>query len=113
MAKKQANLLDAIPCVPDGMVLRKEEGLSVMAFPRFKSRLLQRLFAWKGEPPYGHVTFDEHGTAALDLVDGRRTVREIIALLAPHFEGEGEGYEARVALFFSHLHRHGLLKMRG
>lgn len=113
MAKEQANLLDVVPRLPEGVCLRKEGGLSVMDFPRFKSKFLQRLFAWKGEPPYGHVTFDEHGTAALDLVDGRRTVREIIALLAPHFEGEGEGYEARVALFFSHLHRHGLLKMRG
>lgn len=113
MEKKQANLLDAVPCVPDGMVLRKEEGLSVMAFPRFKNKLLQRLFSWKGKPLYAHVDFDEHGTAALNLVDGRRTVREIIALLAPHFESDGEGYEARVALFFSHLHRHGLLKMRG
>ena len=112
MAKEQANLLDAVPCVPGDVVLRKEEGLSVMAFPRFKNRFLQRLFAWKGEPLYGHVTFDEHGTAALDLVDGKRTVREITALLAAHFDGGQEGYEARVALFFSQLHRHGLLKMR-
>ncbi len=111
MAKEQANLLDVVPCLPEGVCLRKEGGLSVMDFPRFKSKFLQRLFTWRGKPPYAHVDFDEHGTAALDLVDGRRTVGEIIALLSKHFEEEREGYGIRVALFFSYLHAKGLLRM--
>ncbi len=40
-----------------------------------------------------HVRLEEHGTAVWNLIDGQRTVREIIEKLADHFQHEA-GYES-------------------
>ena len=54
-------------------------------------------------------TLEEHGTAVWRLIDGRRTVQEIITLLAGHFQGE-DNYSSRVAAYIMQLHKDGLIK---
>lgn len=110
MKKEKVNMLDAIPCFAEHIVINNEEGLSVIAFPRFKGKFLQRLFKRNGEVLYGHITFEEHGTAVLALIDGKRTVGEIIELLAEHFHHE-ENYAQRVTLFLAHLQSKGFIKL--
>ena len=49
------------------------------------------------------------GTAVWSLIDGRRNVAEILALLAAHFEGD-ENYESRVATYLMQLQRDGFIR---
>lgn len=110
MKKEKINMLDVIPCFADHVIIKNEEGLSVIAFPRFKGKFFQHLFKRNGEVLYGHVTFEEHGTAVLALIDGKRSVREIIGLMAEHFHNE-ENYAQRVTLFLAHLQSKGFIKL--
>ena len=57
-----------------------------------------------------HVKLEEHGTAVWNMIDGRRTVREIISLLAEHFEGE-ENYPSRVTTYVMQLRKDGFVQL--
>lgn len=83
----------------------------MLAYPRFKYQWMRRFLLPKGMSPDIHVRLEEHGTAVWKLIDGRRTVREIIALLAGHF-GEGEEkYSPRVTAYVMQLRKDGLIKL--
>ena len=56
-----------------------------------------------------HVHLEEHGTVVWELIDGKRTVREIIEKLADHFQNEA-GYESRVSTYLSQLQKDGFIK---
>lgn len=58
-----------------------------------------------------HIRLEEHGSAVWTLIDGQRTVGEIIALLADHFNNEA-GYGARVSAYLLQMQRDGLIKLR-
>ena len=51
-----------------------------------------------------------HGTAVWNLIDGHRTVREIISLLARHF-GEEENYIPRVTAYVMQLRKDGFIQL--
>lgn len=110
------SLLDAVP-VRCGHITTEWEGeCAVLAYPRFKYEWMRRFLLPKGMSPDIHVKMEEHGTAVWALIDGQRTVREIVALLAEHFEGE-ENYGSRVSTYVMQLQKDGFLqlmkKMRG
>lgn len=109
MNKEKINLLDVIPCIAEYVMTEKEGGLSRIAFPRFKHRFMQKYMMPKRIAPYLHITFEEHGTAVWDLIDGKRTIREIIKMLEEHFNGE-ENYDRRVTMFLDQLERQGFIK---
>ena len=109
MAKK--NLFDLVPVISEHITTEKEGELSVIAFPRFRSKFMQKYFVPKSKPAVIRVRLEEHGTAVWDLIDGKRTVREIAGALADHFNYE-ENYEYRVAAYFSQLQRQGFVKYR-
>ena len=64
----------------------------------------------KGMSPDIHVRLEEHGTAVWNLIDGHRTVREIISLLARHF-GEEENYIPRVTAYVMQLRKDGFIQL--
>ena len=109
MRKEKINLLDTVPFGRKDITTEWIDGLAVLVYPRFRQRWLRRLFS-PYFSPYLHVALEEHGTAVWRLVDGTRTVGEIIALLAPHF-GNAEDYGSRVAAFFLQLHKGGLIRL--
>lgn len=112
MKKEKINLFDVIPCIDESIQAEEnKEGLSVIAFPRFKSKFMQKYFIPKGMSPFFHVTLDEHGTKVWSLIDGKRTVREIVALLDEHFNHE-ENYECRVTKFLTQLQDKGFIKLK-
>ena len=102
MTKEKINLLDVVPCIGEHIVTEKEGELSVIAFPRFKNKFMQKYFIPKSMPPFIRIHLEEHGTAVWDLIDGRRTVREIVEALADHFNHE-ENYGSRVTIFLSQM----------
>jgi hypothetical protein len=109
MVKK--NLFDFIPIISEHITTEKEGELSVIAFPRFRSRFMQKYFVPKNKPATIHVRLEEHGTAVWDLIDGNRTIKEITVMLADHFHDE-KNYEYRIAAYFSQLQRQGFIKYR-
>lgn len=57
-----------------------------------------------------HVRLEEHGTAVWNLIDGQRTVREIIEKLADHFQNEA-GYESRISAYLFQMQKDGFIKL--
>jgi hypothetical protein len=54
---------------------------------------------------------EEHGTAVWDLIDGKRTVKEITDTLAEHFNQE-ENYEYRITIYLANLRKQGFVKFQ-
>ena len=90
-AKEKINLLDVIPCRSEHITVEREGETIVLSFPRFKYTWMQRFLVPKGMSKELHVHLEEHGTVVWELIDGKRTVREIIEKLADHFQNEA-GY---------------------
>jgi len=107
--KHKINLLDVIPCRADHILTENEGELSVIAFPRFKSAWMRKFLLPKGMSPYIRVRLEEHGTAVWNLIDGKRTVKDIIELLADHFTEE-EDYGSRVTIYITQLRKDKFIK---
>jgi len=107
MAKK--NLFDIVPVISEHITTEKEGELSVIAFPRFRSKFMQKYFVPKNKSAVIRIRLEEHGTAVWDLIDGKRSVKEIADILASHFNYEAN-YEYRIATYVSQLQRQGFIK---
>ena len=106
----KVSLLDAIP-VRCAHILPEWEGdYAVISYPRFKYEWMRRLLLPKSMSPDIHVRLEEHGSAVWRLIDGRRTVREIISLLAVHFQSD-ENYASRVTTYVMQLQKDGFIKL--
>ena len=106
----KVNLFDAVPVRVGHVKTEWEDECVVLAFPRFKRAWTRRLFLPKGMSPDIHVPLEEHGTAVWQSIDGQRTVRDIVELLAGHFQGE-EGYESRIASYLLQLQKDGFVRL--
>jgi len=107
--KAKRNLFDLVPVISEHITTEKEGELSVITFPRFRSKFMQKYFVPKNKSAVIRIRLEEHGTAVWDLIDGKRTVKEIAEALAEHFQHE-KNYEYRVAAYFSQLYRQGFVK---
>lgn len=106
----KVNLLEAVPVRSPQVRTEWEGGLAVLAFPRFKQRWVRRLFpkVLSGEL---RVALEEHGTAVWRLIDGKRTVEELIGLLATHFR-EDANYASRVVIYLLRLQKDGFIRLK-
>ena len=110
-AKEKINLLDVIPFRSENITAEKgSDGTVTIAFPRFKYEWMRRFLLPKGMSPVFHVRLEEHGTAVWELIDGMRTVRQIIEELAEHFDHE-ENYESRITAYITQLQKDGFVKL--
>lgn len=109
-ADNKTNLLDTVPVPAEHIKAELVGEYMVLAYPRFKKRWMQRWLLPKSMSPYIHVTLEVHGTAVWKLIDGKRNVREIVSLLAQHFEGDGE-YASRVTAYIIQLQRDGFVRL--
>ena len=57
------------------------------------------------------VKLEEHGTAVWSLIDGKRTVQEIISLLTEHSQNE-DNYPSRVTAYIMQLQKDGFVQLR-
>lgn len=107
----KVSLLDTIPVRCDHITTEWEGDCAVIAFPRFKYEWMRRVLLPKGMSPDIRVRLEENGTAVWNLIDGQRTVQEIIALLAEHFPPE-EDYASRITTYVMQLQKDGFVKLR-
>ena len=110
MKKEKVNFFDLIPAISEHITTEKEGELSVIAFPRFRSKFMQKYFVPKSKSATIRIRLEEHGTSVWNLIDGKRTVKEITELLTEHFNQE-ENYEYRIATFLAQLQKQGFIKM--
>ena len=109
-AKEKTNLLEVIPCRSEHITAEREGETIVLSFPRFKYSWMQRFLVPKGMSKERRIYLEEHGTAVWELIDGKRTVREIIEKLADHFHHEA-GYESRITIYLSQMQKDGFIKL--
>lgn len=106
----KVNLLDAIPVCCDHIITEWEGDNAVVAYPRFKYEWMRRFLLPKGMSPDIHIRLEEHGSAVWRLIDGQRTVQEIITLLDEHFHAE-ENYPLRITTYVVQLQKDNLIKL--
>ena len=111
MKKGKINLFELTPVISEHITTEKEGELSVIAFPRFRSKFMQKYFIPKNKSAVIRIRLEEHGTAVWDLIDGQRTVREIADVLAEHFDHE-LNYEYRITAYLGQLHKQGFITLR-
>lgn len=102
--KEKTNLLDVIPFRSAHITTEKEGDCIVIAFPRFTHAWMRRFLLPKGMSADIHVTLEKHGTAIWELIDGKRTVGEIIEKLVAHFPEE-VNYESRIIAYMYQLQK--------
>lgn len=107
--KEKINLLDVVPCKDERIITEQSEDLCVLLLPRFKSKWMQKYMIPSRIKPHVKVTLEEYGTAVWKLINGERTIREIILSLAEHFNYE-ENYDIRVVTYIDQLKKDGLIK---
>lgn len=108
--KARFNLLDTIPVRSEHITTEWEDGCAVLAYPRFRLAWMRRFFLPKTMSPFIHVRLEEHGTAVWNLIDGQRTVSDIIAALADHFAGETD-YASRVTTYLMQMQKDGFVRL--
>lgn len=109
--KGKVNLLDVVPVRCEHITTQEEDGCIVLAYPRFKYEWMRRFLLPKGMSADIHVKLEENGTAVWRLIDGHRTVQEIISRLATHFHNE-ENYPSRVTAYVMQLQKDGFVQLR-
>lgn len=109
--KGKVNLLDVVPARCGHITTDWEEDCVVLSFPRFKYEWMRRFLLPKGMSPDIRVRLEEHGTAVWRLIDGQRTVQEIISLLAGHFQNE-ENYPSRITAYIMQLQKEGFIQLK-
>jgi hypothetical protein len=110
MAKKVKNLFDMIPVISEHITTEYEGELAVIAFPRFRSKFMQKYFVPRNRSPIIRIRMDQHGTAVWNLIDGKRTAGEIVKMLEEHFQSE-ENYAYRIASHIQQLQRQGFVNL--
>lgn len=109
--KEKVNILDVVPFRCEHITTAREsDGTVVIAFPRFKYEWMRRFLMPKNMSPDIHVRLEEHGTAVWELIDGQRTVRQIIEKLAAHFHEEAN-YESRITTYILQLQKDGFIRL--
>ncbi|MDR1896210.1 MAG: PqqD family protein [Prevotellaceae bacterium] len=109
MMKKKINLFDLVPLISEHIKTEKEGELSVITFPRFRNKFLQKHFIPKNKSAFIRIRLEQHGTAVWNLIDGKHTVKDIVENLAEHFNYETD-YEYRITTYLSQLYKQGFVK---
>ncbi|MDR1182886.1 MAG: PqqD family protein [Bacteroidales bacterium] len=110
MTKKIKNLFDTIPVICKHITTEYEGELAVIAFPRFRSKFMQKYFVPRNRSPIIRIRLDAHGTTVWKLIDGVRTTNEIVQMLTDHFQNE-ENFAYRIGTYVQQLQRQGFIKL--
>ena len=104
-AKRQdINLLDLVP-ERTAEHETDDAGLITVLMPRFRNRIMKRLFEPRNKSPYIKIKLDDIGSEVWLLCDGKRTVGEIAELAKEKFQERLEPRHERLGVFFRQLER--------
>lgn len=98
------SLLDTVPVrMPKITSEYGDDGLIVLAYPRFPYPWMGKLFPRYSA--YIHVPLEKYGTAVWEQIDGVRTVAEIAEIVKQQFPEEADTLQGRVAAYIQQLHK--------
>lgn len=98
-----SNTLNKVPVVnPTVGTFIHDDGLVTISYPRYKKAWQVRFLLPKGRKNEIKLDFDQNGSAVWKLIDGKRTVRQILYELQETGEGQ-EQFNDRVVLFLQSL----------
>jgi len=100
--KPQINLLDLIPFKKVNSE-KDEKGLEIILRPKFVKGPFKKWLQPRLKRPYFKIHLDELGTSVWELIDGKRTVEQISALLRENLGEKIEPCEQRVCMFIQQL----------
>jgi len=80
--------------------------------PRFQSRFWRWFFVHIGATENYIVRLDNMGSEIWGYIDGKRSVREVLALLELHHPEE-EGLKERLLHYLRRLDFHGFIRLKG
>ncbi len=103
------DILRTVPFPAEKIKWECIDGAVTISYPRFKHAWLN-VFLPKYKSRYLHITLEKYGSCVWTLIDGERTVEEIIQKVKLAFPDE-EDLEARVSLYIGQLHRDGFVKL--
>ena len=82
----RAQSLAAIPVLnPLITVEHNEQGSAVLSVPRKRTSIVKMLSKMFKMPPYRRIELDELGTYTIQLCDGSRTVKQVVARFAEEY----------------------------
>ncbi len=105
--KKERNFLDMVP-VPSfkiGTIVENE--LAILTTPRFNKQWMAKLFLF-GKKNEVRIKLDPNGTLVWSLIDGKKSVQEILDKLSEKTQEE-ENYEERTIKFMLQLLNLGII----
>lgn len=109
--KDKINILTAIPVRAANVKTMWKDEYAVLVFPRKLPHILRLLLLpFSRKSPVVHVELEEHGTAVWQLIDGKRTVEDIILALESHF-CQQPGYEARITTYLLQMQKDGFIRL--
>ncbi|MGD1047249.1 MAG: PqqD family protein [Candidatus Krumholzibacteriaceae bacterium] len=100
--KRDINLLDLVPERTAEYEIDEARIITVL-MPRFRNRLMKRLFEPRNKSPYIKIKLDDIGSEVWLLCDGKRTVGEIAELAKEKFQERLEPRYERLGRFFRQL----------
>jgi hypothetical protein len=111
---------EALSCIPvtltDVTVEQRADGGIFLVYPvRMRPWMegwVRRLGGTTSRIPPKKIQLDEMGTAVWELLDGNRTVKDIIRIFAESYQLHLREAEVSVSLFLRELGRRGLILLR-
>lgn len=110
---------DALNCIPVKsaaiQAAQTPEGMVRLRYPLvlkpWIAELAQRFSGARYTPPSRQLELDELGSLTWDLIDGKRTVREIVRQFSSQTQVHPKEAEAAVTRFLRELGRRGIVGM--
>jgi hypothetical protein len=102
--KREVNLLELVPRrIAEHEI--DESGIVTVLMPRFRNRIMKRLFEPRHKSPFIRIKLDEVGSAVWRLCDGSRNIGAIAEDLRGTFGERIEPCHDRLGKFFFQLER--------
>lgn len=103
MSNVEKHTLEMVPIINNdiGTIFNSDETVTI-TYPRYKKAWQVKWLLPKGRKNEIKLDFDKNGSAVWKLIDGQRTVKEILSELKG-FEKEEQQFEARTMMFLQSL----------
>ena len=102
--RAEVNLLELVP-QRTAEHETDDAGIITVLMPRFRNRLMKRLFEPRHKSPFIKIKLDDIGSEVWLLCDGKRTVGQIAELAKEKFQERIEPRYERLGVFFRQLER--------
>ncbi len=102
------NLLELVPSRNYDHNYREDNLIDVLV-PRFNDKIFGKILQPRLKNPFIRANLDELGSNTWELIDGEKSVTDIINLMTEKFTEEND-IENRIVVFIQNLYKNGFIK---